>query len=443
MPSEKRPLSGANAASPNPAIVALGVVMVAAAWLSAGVAPLVDAADGARDPVDFARDYVTARARLEDGRGAPPPEGEAGNARAARYGAPEVPLYGAYYHAHPPPIRLLTLPFALAPWRQAARLWTAASIVMLAWLAISLLRIASRGTAPAPSRVALAGILLAFWPPVLHCLEKGQWSIILAVLLAEGLLALEANRQRRAGILFGLAAAIKATPLVLLVLLALRFRRAARAMATTLAIAVAASLAVDGLAPWRAFLAGAGRNAAIWAPWAANTASPAGVYARLFDPPSEFSHPLVAAPALATLAFALTTIALFTTALLAVRPRPAAPSPPPSDPPRPSSTTLVAWLTLPVLLNPLGWSHVLIMLLAPLAIAARDGSPRTRQLAFVVLTLITIPRLTLARLAGPLPIAPGRGLVLGLHAAAAIILFVALIHLRRAEPPTTTPTSHY
>jgi hypothetical protein len=214
-------------------------------------------------------------------------------------------------------------------------------------------------------------------------------------------------------------------------------------MATTLAIAVAASLAVDGLAPWRAFLAGAGRNAAIWAPWAANTASPAGVYARLFDPASEFSHPLVAAPALATLAFALTTIALFTTALLAVRPRPAPPSPPPSDPPRPSSTTLAAWLTLPVLLNPLGWSHVLIMLLAPLAIAARDGSPRTRQLAFVVLTLITIPRLTLARLAGPLPIAPGRGLILGLHAAAAVILFVALIAARRAGPPTTTPTSHY
>jgi hypothetical protein len=214
-------------------------------------------------------------------------------------------------------------------------------------------------------------------------------------------------------------------------------------MAATLAIAVAASLAVDGLAPWRAFLAGAGRNAAIWAPWAANTASPAGIYARLFDPPSEFSRPLVAAPTLATLAFALTTIALLTSALLALCPRPAPPSPPSSDPPRTPSATLAAWLTLPVLLNPLGWSHVLIMLLAPLIIAARDGTPRTRQLAVVVLALITIPRLTLARLAGPLPIAPSRGLILGVHAAAAVILFVTLIPLRRAEPPTTTPTSHY
>ena len=428
----------------------MGVALVAAAWLSAGVAPLVDAAHGARDPVDFARDYVTARARLDDGRGAPPPEGEAGNARAARYGAPEVPLYGAYYHAHPPPTRLLVLPFALAPWRQAARLWTAASIVMLAWLAILAApdrgprrpaqplarRLTPSRIAPTPSRVALtparvalAGILLAFWPPVLHCLEKGQWSILLAALLAAGLLALESDRQRRAGVLLGLAAAIKATPLVLLLLLAWRYRRAARAMAATLALAVAASLAVDGLAPWRAFLAGAGRNAAIWAPWAANTASPAGVYARLFDPPSEFSRPLVAAPALATLAFALTALALLATALLALRPRPAPPSPPLSPPPsdpRPSSTTLAAWLTLPVLLNPLGWSHVLIMLLAPLAVAARDGSPRTRQLAVVVLALITIPRLTLARLAGPLPIAPARGLVLGVHAAAAVILFVTL-----------------
>jgi alpha-1,2-mannosyltransferase len=403
----------------------------------------VDAAHGARAPVDFARDYVTARARLEDGRGVPPPEGEAGNARAARYGAPEVPLYGAYYHAHPPPTRLLTLPFALAPWRQAAWLWIAASILMLAWLAISLTRIASRGAAPAPSRVALAGILLAFWPPVLHCLEKGQWSIVLAALLAAGLLALGSDRQRRAGVLFGLAAAIKLTPLVLIVPLALRFQRAARAMAATLAIAVAASLAVDGLAPWRAFLAGAGRNAAIWAPWAANTASPAGIYARLFDPPSEFSRPLVAVPGLAPIAFAVTGCGLFVAALLALRSRTIPPSSSSPAPPRHSATALAAWLTLPVLLNPLGWSHVLLMLLAPLAIAARDGSPRTRQLAFLVLALTTIPRLTLARLTGPLPIAPGRGLVLGVHAVAAVILFVALMGARRAEPPTTTPTSHY
>ena len=31
--------------------------------------------------------------------------------------------------------------------------------------------------APAPARVALATAALALWPPVLHCLEKGQWSI--------------------------------------------------------------------------------------------------------------------------------------------------------------------------------------------------------------------------------------------------------------------------
>jgi hypothetical protein len=450
MPAEQRPISPprpSSGASPRPATVALALVLVLGAWLSAGLSPLVDAVRGARDPVDFARDYVAARARLEDGRGAPPPEGESGNARAVRYGAPEVPLHGAYYHAHPPTVRLAALLFGWASWRQAVRAWNLVSFFLIGWLAVALCRLAGAGRTPPPARLLGVGLLLAFWPPVLHCLEKGQWSLLLAALLAEGLYALEADRERRAGVLFGLAAAIKATPAVLLALLVLRYRRAARAMAATLALAAASSLAVDGLAPWRAFLAGAGHNAAVWAPWSANTASLAGVYARLFDPAGDFSRPLVAVPGLATRAFALTALALLAAAVAALRPRSTPPSPsvppPPPAPPRPSATTVALWLTLPVLLNPLGWSHVLLMLLAPLAVAARDGGARARPVVVAVLALITIPRLTLARLAGPLPVAPGPGLALGIHALAALILFVALLRLRRAETPTPTPTSHY
>ena len=446
MPGEKRLISPLGA-RPRTAMVALAAALVAGAWLSAGAAPLVDAVRGARDPVDFARDYVAVRARLEDGRGAPPPEGEAGNARAARYGAPEVPLHGAYYHAHPPPARMAVLPLGWASWRWAARAWTLLSLIALGWLAVSLCRIAASGRAPSPLRVLLVGLLLAFWPPVLHDLEKGQWSILLAALLAEGLLALEADRQRRAGVLLGLAAAIKATPAVLLALLILRYRRAARAMAVTLALALAASLAVDGVAPWRAFLAGAGHNAAVWAPWSANTASLAGLYARLFDPAGDFSRPLVAVPGLATRAFTITALALLAAAMIALGPRSPAGSTPASTPevdrPRPPSTTLAAWLALPVLLNPLGWSHVLLMLLAPLAVAARDGGAGARRVAVIVFILITIPRLALARLAGPLPVAPARGLALSIHAVAALILFALLLRLRRAETPTPTLTSHY
>jgi hypothetical protein len=395
--------------------LALAVVLVAAAWLADGVDPFLAAATGALSPADLARDYVTARARLVDGRGAPPPEGEDGNARAIEFGAPEQLLYGAPYHAHPPPARLLIRPLGLLSWRSAALVWAAGSLLALGWLAISLMWLAAPGAPPPGARVALAFAALALWPPVLHCLEKGQWSILLAALLADGLVALTTERPRRAGFLFGLAAALKATPILLLGLLAVRYRRAAVAMAATVTVAVVASLAADGAAPWRAFLGGAARNAAIWAPWSANTASLAGLTGRLFGAPGPFSRPWIAAPSLAAALFTLMTGAFVLAALRALR-RPA--------PPR---STVAAWLALPVLANPLGWSHVLILMLAPLAVAFRDGSVATRRGAWAALIVFSIPRAVLAHLAGPLPVAPVRGLVLSLPAVAAAALFVALL----------------
>ncbi len=178
--------------------------MVAACWLSAGSRPLVDAVLGATEPADWARDYVTARARLEDGRG-PPPVAEEGNERAVRYGAPRVALLGAPYFIHPPTATLAVLPFAGLPWRGAAVAWAAASVVALAWLAVSLLGIWAPGTAPPASRVALLTLAVALWPPTLYCLEKGQWSIWLAALLAAGFRSLEAKRAGRSGSLFGAA----------------------------------------------------------------------------------------------------------------------------------------------------------------------------------------------------------------------------------------------
>jgi hypothetical protein len=391
----------------------VAVALVAADAATAGADPFVAAAVGALAPADFARDYVTARARLVDGRGAPPPEGEDGNARAAQFGAPEQLLYGAPYHAHPPPARLLVRPLGLLSWRTAALVWEAGSLLALGWLAISLLRLAAPGGPPPAGRVVVAFGALALWPPVLHCLEKGQWSILLAALLADGLVALTSDRQRRAGFVFGLAASLKATPILLLGLLVVRHRRAAVAMAATIGAAVIASLAADGTAPWRAFVGGAARNAAIWAPWTANTVSLAGVTARLFGAPGPFARTLIAIPALATGLYAAAVAAFLVVALLALR-RP--------DPPR---STLAAWLALPVLANPLGWSHVLVILLAPLAVAFL-ASTTTRRIGWVALVVFSIPRATLSHLAGPVPVAPGRGLVLGVPAFAAVVLFTAL-----------------
>jgi hypothetical protein len=392
--------------------------LVVACWLSAGSAPFADAVRGASAPGDWARDYVTARTRLETGRG-PPPAGEAGNDRAAGYGVPRVGLYGAPYFIHPPTATLAVLPLACLPWRAAALGWAAASIAALGWLAFSLLGIWSPGSEPRAGRVALLTLTLALWPPTLHCLEKGQWSIWLAAVLASGLRALEVGRPRRAGLAFGVAAALKLTPIVMLGYLLIRSRRAALALLVTVVVAASVSLAVVGPASWKVFLAEAPHNAAVWAPWIANTASFDGVYARLLTA-NPFSQPLFLAPGLATLAFGLTELALLAAAIAAIyRNRPAETGV--------EARILAAWLTLPVLLNPLGWSHVVLMLLAPLTVLARDAKPGTRFGAVLLLAVLSIPRQRLAEWAGAVPVGPGGGTLLGLHALAALGLFVMLL----------------
>jgi uncharacterized membrane protein len=392
--------------------------LVVACWLSAGSAPFADAVRGASAPGDWARDYVTARARLEAGRG-PPPVGEAGNDRAARYGVPRVGLYGAPYFIHPPTATLAILPLASLPWRAAALGWAAASVIALGWLAFSLLGIWSPQAEPRAGRVALLTLALALWPPTLHCLEKGQWSIWLAAWLASGLRSLEAGRPRRAGVAFGVAAALKLTPIVMLGFLLVRNRRAALALVATTAGAALVALAAIGPAAWKAFLAEAPHNAAVWAPWIANTASLDGVYARLLTA-NPFSRPIFLAPGLAGVAFGLTELMLLAAAIAATyRNQPAEA---PAD-----ARILAAWLTLPVLLNPLGWSHVVLMLLAPLAVLTRDAQRRTRIGVVLVLAALSVPRQRLAEWAGAVPVGPGGGTLLGLHALAALGLFGMLL----------------
>ncbi|HXJ18608.1 MAG TPA: glycosyltransferase family 87 protein [Polyangia bacterium] len=388
-----------------------GIVAVAACWLCAGLAPFRDAAAGVAAPADFARDYVAARARLENGPGAPP-RGEEGNRLAERLGAPRVELLGAPYFIHPPTATLVTLPFAFLPWPMAAAAWAVIAAIALVWLAGSLLAIAGRDRS---AGVMLGtAILLALWPPTLYCLEKGQWSLWLAALMAAGFRAFESGRSRRAGVLFGVAAALKVTPLLMLPLFARRDRRAALAMLATLAGALLVALVVVGPAALGAFLAGSGANSRAWAPWVGNTASLAGVYARLTSD-TRFARPLVAAPALGQAAFAVTAIvALGGAAWTTLRG---------DEDPRARGRAAAVWMALTVILNPLGWGHTLLMLLPSLVVLGRE---RRGWAPLAVAALLTLPRQALVAWAGPLPVAPAAGLWLGVHAAAAAALLVAL-----------------
>jgi len=392
--------------------------LVAACWLSAGSAPFVDAVRGASDPADWARDYVTARARLEEGRG-PPPAGEEGNERAVRYGAPRVTLLGAPYFIHPPTATLAVLPFAGLPWRAAAVAWAAASLVALVWLAISLLGIWTPGVPPPASRVALLTLAVALWPPALYCLEKGQWSIWLAALLAAGFRSLGAKRTGRGGSLFGVAAALKLTPIVLLGYLLSRSRRAVIAMLATAGGAALLALGLIGPTAWSQFAAGASRNEVAWAPWIANSASLDGIFARLLTG-NPFSRPIFVAPALARAAFTISALLLLVAAIVAAYRRR-------DEPAGAQARVLAAWLTLPLLLNPLGWTHLLLLLLAPLAVLARQAGPRERIAATLVLAAISVPQQRLVEWAGVVPVGPAGSVLLGLHAFAALGLFAALL----------------
>jgi alpha-1,2-mannosyltransferase len=394
------------------------VALVAACWLSAGSTPFVSAVLGAREPADWARDYVTARARLEDGRG-PPPAAEDGNQRAARYGAPTVALLGAPYFIHPPTATVAVLPFAWLPWRAAALAWALGSLVALGWLAYSLVGIWTPEEPPRVSRVALSTVALALWPPTLHCFEKGQWSIWLAALLAAGWRSWEGRRAGRAGGLFGVAAALKITPVVVVGHLLLRSRRAAAAMLVTAGGAALVALAAIGPAAWWRFATTASRNEVAWAPWLANSASLDGIYARLLTN-NQFSRPIVVAPGLARGAFTVTALLFLGVAIAAtwLRRRQSSES---------QARVLAAWLTLPLLLNPLGWSHLVVILLAPLAVLARNAGLRRQVAATAVLAALSVPRQRLTEWAGAVPVGPVASVFLGLHAFAAVGLFAALL----------------
>ena len=389
--------------------IAATTVLLASAWVSAGLTPLTDALTGVPAPIDFARDYVAAHMRFHVGRGAMPTN-ETGNTYAATLGAPRVALLEGPYYVHPPPALLPILPLVPLGFGGAALAWLAISLVALGALASSLVALGNDREPSSHAHVVVAFMLLLLWPPVLHNLAKGQWSILLAALIAAGFRGLERGRPHTAGIWLGLAASLKATPLLLLGFLALRYRRAAWSMLATLAAAGLISLVVGGVAPWRAWLANAPRDVAAWQTWTANTVSLDGFVARLLAG-GPFARPLVAAPTLARALVIAVSLALVAGSSLVTRRATAS---------RQSDRRIfAAWVALVILLNPLAWTHTATLALIPLALLWNEAP----ALAAAALVALTVPRETLATLAGAVPVSPAAGLALSLHAAAVVALF--------------------
>jgi len=401
------------------------VVALVACWISAGLVPLVVMLREVRAPNDFTPDYVTAVAWSHLGRfGAPLPSVLApatADDYAQSVGARRLESLLGPYYVHPP----TALPLVPFRYPVAVAIWQLASVALIALLAWLLAPIAAE--ASLAIRTPLLFVLLLLWPPMLTNLQLGQWSPLLAVTLAAGHRAWERGARRRGAGWMATATAIKLSPAVLLLPIALSDRRAAvRFCWVVLAFGLLA-FPLGGLAAWQALLRESGGNVVAWRASWHNVLSVNGLVARLFRSGS-FIGPLGAAPAVGrVLLLAVETALVGVAALATVRRQRAEP-----DRQR-DGCAFALWYVLVVVLNPLAWPHYALLLLLPLALTWRAAValdvPLSRALVAVALLLLSIPKETLFLRAIPLPISPARSLWLSVPLCGALLLFAAATRL--------------
>ncbi len=153
-----------------------------------------------------------------------------------------VPVYGSrdpvtgLHFTYPPFAAIVMVPLALLPTWLAAALWTGASVAALAAVVVVVSRALDR---PAPGwLVALVAGGALTLEPVWQNLTFGQANLFLMLAISVDLVR---PARRWSGVLVGIAAGVKLTPLVFVVLLVLIGRRTAAGRA---AVAFAGTVAV-------------------------------------------------------------------------------------------------------------------------------------------------------------------------------------------------------
>ncbi|HZZ88740.1 MAG TPA: glycosyltransferase family 87 protein [Caulobacteraceae bacterium] len=162
----------------------------------------------------------------------------------------DFPFRGLRPFVYPPPALLIFVPFGQAPFGVANLVWTLAGLVAIVWTTAT--RVQS------PRVLALLAMVLT--PASLLVLATGQVTFLIAAMGLAALLSLEA-RPMLAGVLFGVAGAIKPQALLLLpvALFAIGAWRTFAMTALTAALVVLASAAIFGLQAWIDWLAAVSR----------------------------------------------------------------------------------------------------------------------------------------------------------------------------------------
>lgn len=197
-----------------------------------------------------------------------------------------------YPFTYPPFATVLMVPLALLPGWLAAALWTAASAGCLAAAVAVVLR--GLGRPAAGWLVALVTVGSLALEPVWQTFSFGQVNLILMLAVLVDLLRPE---RRASGVLVGIAAGLKLTPLVFVVLLVLVGRRGAagRALLAFAGTVAAGLVAVPGAASyWTERLVDPAR---VGPPGLAHNQSVSGALTRLLDgPPATWLWLAVAGP---------------------------------------------------------------------------------------------------------------------------------------------------
>jgi len=154
-----------------------------------------------------------------------------------------------HYYIYPPFFALVAAPLSLLPFGAARLAWLAADLAMAAaWVLLYLAWRRRDGTPAGTLEIGLIAVTLGLeFLPLIWALAIGQTSILLMLLICGCMLLAKQGRPLAAGLLLGIATAIKLTPALLIVYFAWRGRaRLAWYAAATFAACSLVAVAVLG-----------------------------------------------------------------------------------------------------------------------------------------------------------------------------------------------------
>ena len=333
-----------------PAARTLTVVLAVAASVAALLPWLIDAGPALRYAIDIDVYRAGARAFLE---------GDNLYTRSYEVGGIALPF------TYPPLAAILFIPVALVPYPVALVGWTLASAVLLWWCLVIVLRHA----VPAVNHRVIATWILPLAllaEPVRETLGFGQINIILMALVLADTLTRRPWLPR--GVLIGLAAAIKLTPAVFILVFLVRrqWRDAAVTFLSGVGFTLAAAL-VSWRNSWTYWLDTLTDTGRIGGEAYASNQSIGGVLARLAEPGEQ-------ADRLLWLVLVIGALGLIIVAMLRAQTM--------------LATVLLA-STAALLCSPVSWSHHWVWLI-PVAVTLLLGPGRVLG-AVVLLAVFTSP----------------------------------------------------